>query len=492
MNSRLRSPATLISAIAIITLVYCLITFNAFPGDSLMYHLAFAARFWQLPGWPDYSGYFEPRYQGFPILWRVLMLPGLVSKEPRLLFLPNLLAMYLLCWSARKYLALSWSLCIVACLCFPVVLFGFASSMQDFFVGATALAGAIAVFAASLLPSAGESKRAWLAGLLFLGLCANVKYQGLILAVVILFLSLSFALIARISDPSQRYLPRWKTVKLWRPYPIVILLLISLLLFQPAVNLYRFKNPLYPNNAFLFKGPEPTGVSTIPYIPKLPLVYNGLTFASSALEIDPILRSSRRFLFQRSVHMQNPPDSGAQPADLFGNRWIITGGSYGFLFLLLFLLAFLSVTRPLKQRDHGLMLEAPAGNSIRSLQNRLMISFLVAIFLPQTMELRYYMYNLLVPSVVALSSPWPDLRRPARWLAALTVFGTVVLSFLLPMYFWVRTHNWLHERISWDPFFEVPTQQQCKRVDKEISGLNGERDLGIGSVKQSVLCHFKR
>lgn len=492
MNLRLRSPETLIRAIAVISLVYCLISFNAFPGDSLMYHIPFAARFWQPPGWPDYSGYFEGRYQGFPILWRIFMLPGMLFKAPRLLFLPNLLGMLLLCWSARRYLLLPWHLCLVACLCFPVVLFGFASSMQDFFVGATAVAGAIALFAASLLRDA-ESKRAWLAGLLFLALSSNVKHQGLILSAIILALSLGFTLAAKLADPDKRRQPlQLKRDRNLGSFPILATLLAILLFIQPLANLIRFNNPLYPNNVFIFKGSEPTGVSTLPYIPQIPIAYNALSFFSSALEIDPILRSSRRFLFQRTVHMQNPPDSMTQPADPLGNRWIITGGSYGVLYLLLVSIAVLSSIRSYRQRSTLAAKNSTQEVSRKCLQNRLMISLVATILLPQSLELRYYMYNLIVPALVAVSSPWPDLRQISRLLASATILGTLATSLLLPVYFWSRTGSWLHSRISWDPLYAAPSAQQCREIDDQIARISEDQDLRIGTVQESVVCHFQR
>jgi len=490
MHLRFRSPATLISTIAAITLVYCLITFNAFPGDSLMYHLPFAARFWRLPGLPDFTGYFDGRYLGFPILWRVFMLPGLLLKEPRLLFLPNLLGMFLLCWSARNYLLLSWPLCLIACLCYPVILFGFASSMQDFFVGAAAVAGAIALFAASLLPTA-DSKRAWLAGLLFLALSSNVKYQGLILSTIILLLSLGYALIPRLSDPSKRHqFLHFRRGKILGIFPLMIILLISLQFIQPLINLYRFHNPLYPNNVFVFKGPEPTGVSTLPYIPEIPIAYNGLSFFSSALEIDPILRSSRRLLFQRTVHMQNPPDSISQPADSLGNRWIITGGTYGLLYILLFSIATLSCIRTYRQRAKIAAQGSAQESYIKCLQYRLMISLVITILLPQTLELRYYMYNLMIPALVAVSSPWFDLRRYARLLASVTILGTLFTSIIIPLYFWSRTSIWLHSRISWVPMSNAPSPQQCREIGHQIA-TNRSFDLKVGSVRDSlILCYF--
>ena len=121
----------------------------------------------------------------------MLLGPGMMLHAPRLLFIPNLIALLMLCWSARTHLKLHWAVTIVAALSIPVVLYGFASSMQDFFVNACAAAGAISVFsyhsgftdrpAKTLIP-----------GLLMLALAANVKTQGLILATLVLALAVIF------------------------------------------------------------------------------------------------------------------------------------------------------------------------------------------------------------------------------------------------------------------------------------------------------------
>lgn len=398
------------------------------------------------------------------------------------MFVPNLFALACLCWCARRYLFLPWFASILASLCYPVVLFGFASSMQDFFVGSTALAGALALFAASLKPNPDQSRKAWLVGLLMLAFCANVKHQGLIISVVILALGLFFFLKEQQVPPfgSPRHLIR--VLSKAKVQSCLGVLLVLLIFAQPMVNIYRFRNPLYPNAFLFFKGPETTAVTRIPYIPKIPFIYNGVSFFSSALEIDPILRSSRGFLFQRTVHMQNPPESLRQPADPFGNRWIITGGSYGAMFALILFAAILALIR-----NKGVKMQPADGRYLCSMQSRLMISFLAMIFLPQTLELRYYMYNLLVPAFVAVSSPWPDIRFFSRWLCAFVLFLTMLATVALPFYFWTKTNTWMHSRVSWDPTIDFPSKQQCAKVNALLSG-NQHIDLGI--VKGSVMCQF--
>jgi hypothetical protein len=181
--------------------------------------------------------------------------------------------------------------------------------------------------------------------------------------------------------------------------------------------------------------------------------------------------------------MQNPPESLRQTADPFGNRWIITGGSYGIMFAMILSAAVLTVIRNKKQK-----IKSVDSNYLSAMQSRLMISFLVMIFLPQTLELRYYMYNLLVPAFVAVSSPWPDIRLISKWLCALVLFLTMLSTVTLPFYFWTRTNTWMHSRVSWDLTVDVPSKQQCDKANATLS-VNQHPDIGI--VKSTVLCQFK-
>jgi len=482
----------LICLMAILALIFSLLTFNAFPGDSLMYHLPFAIRFWHLDSWPDFTGYFEDRYQGFPILWRILLAPGLFFREPRLLILPNLLALAGLCWTARKYLFLSWPASILACLCFPVSLFGFASSMQDFFIGCTALSGALALFSANLQTSQTETKRAFLVGLAMLALSVNVKLQGFLLGVVILFLAAIFSF----SGPQSLF--PWRQGFHWQAlrfrvknnfrFLVTLVLLLCLIVAQPVSNLYRFQNPFFPISFGPFKGSEGSNISTIPYVPVIPVLYNGLTFLSSSLEIDPILRSAPGIFFRRSVHMQNPVESARQPADQFGNRWVITGGSNGILYAFILTGAVLSLWR--NRRLPGAEI-THRQRTVATIHFRLMLSFLVTLFLPQTLELRYYMYNLFVPCFVVISSPSRNLQRWMSWAMLAGTAFALLSAILVPFYFWIRTHIWLHEITSWDVLHARPSLQVCKQYVSQLQDEKQKRgSLSLGTVKVVVLCGF--
>jgi hypothetical protein len=153
------------------------------------------------------------------------------------------------------------------------------------------------------------------------------------------------------------------------------------------------------------------------------------------------------------------------------------------MFAMILSAAVLTVIRNKKQK-----IKSVDSNYLPAMQSRLMISFLVMIFLPQTLELRYYMYNLLVPAFVAVSSPWPDVRLISRWLCALVLLLTMLSTVALPYYFWTRTNTWMHSRVSWDLTVDIPSKQQCDKLNATLSAIQ-HPDIGI--VKRSVLCQFK-
>jgi hypothetical protein len=290
---------------ALITaLFFPLLLFDAFPADSLMYHLPFSARFLHLPGFPDFTNVTEGRYQGFPSLGRILLGPGLVWNHLRLFIIPNLLALALLACSCRRFLGISAALAICCCLTFPVALFGFRSSLQGFFVNAMVVAS-LCLFQPAAESGADPRPPAWilpwdLLGLLCLGLAANIKFQGLFMAVVVLMETLFFRWRDQPSSGFEPWLPRRGT--------IVLASLLAVLIFaQPLLNISRFGNPFYPVRILGLSGTEPPLSSPIQYVPRLPLLTNAASFLVSVTEVDPIIRSEAGFSFSRSWHNHNLP-----------------------------------------------------------------------------------------------------------------------------------------------------------------------------------------
>jgi hypothetical protein len=430
-----------------------ILLFDAFPADSLMYHLPFSARFLHLPGFPDLSNYFEGRYQGFPSLWRILLGPGLAWNHPRLFILPNLFALGALAYCCRRFLGLSAALVTCLCLAFPVVLYGFRSSLQDFFVNALVLTAAIIFLRSTVGFDSQVSQAKWLDhwdlfGLFCLALAANVKFQGLFIAVVVLVTGVAFR--------SYELCRKGRT-----PFPVMnrsraaAAILVMFVFLQPIMNVSRFGNPVYPIRLPMLGGPEPVHSTSIQYIPKIPLVSGPLSYLVSVLEIDPIMRTRAGFSFVRSWHNHNQPKPAFQPVPP-QYPWIVTGGSNGFLFLVILVGAFLSVY-PFGWRG------ALDLTSSLLLRRRLLMTSLLFMFLPQAMELRYYMTLLFIPSLVAVSGQASRLRQLMRWIVVAGLWFGLFASFLQPIYFWSKTGEWINARglLSPNVYRGLPAKEQC-------------------------------
>ena len=469
---------------AILAISLSILLFNAFPADSIMYHLPFTARFLNLPGFPDFTGYFEGRYQGFPSLWRILLGPGLAWNHPRLFIVPNLLALGLLAYCCRKLLGLSAALAICCCFTFPVALLGFRSSLQDFFVGVLVTIASITLFQVSYGFDRELRKPRWISrwdllGLTCLALAANVKFQGLFMAMLVL----TAALIFRFRDLNRN---GWIALPARKSQLAVATILSMLVFLQPALNTSRFGNPFYPVSVAGFNGTEPPTSAPIQYIPQIPLLKNAASYIVSALEIDPIIRSKAGWSFNRTWHNHNLPKPQYQP--IYPDyQWILTGGSNGLLFLLLFFGAFMSV--------YGWWREAPLPlTPLLILRRRLLNTSLLFMFMPQSMELRYYLISLFVPALVAVSGDATILRQVMRWAVVVGLWFTLILTFIQPIYFWTRTGDWMIARgqLSPDPYRRLPSVQQCVEQRRLWGGLiSTASDRKIDEVKASMSCHLR-
>jgi hypothetical protein len=440
---------------ALAALLLSLLLFDAFPGDSMHYHLPFAVRFLQLPHWPDFSGYHNGRFEGFPRLWRLLLGPGLLTMRPRLFILPNLVSFAFLIAVCRRYLRLSAPRTICCCFAFPVVLFGFRSSLQDFFLNTLLLAAAIILFAPRSAPLQGGGRPLvpllrWgeILALFCLGLAANVKYQGLFGACIIFAAWIVFRLLDQRRTRERWILDGFKLV--------VSFFLVVLIWAQPISNVVQFGNPVYPVRIVGLPGTERPTSSPIQYIPKLPLLSNAASYLVSVTEIDPIIRSTAGFNFQRSWHNHNLPKPQFLPGQGDYQSYILTGGSNGLLFVALFVMACLSLATSMKARD-------AMEDGLLQLRLRLMIVSVLFAFLPQSMELRYYMITLFTPALVAVSgqdNPW---RQPSRYLVVVGVWFSLFAPFLVPVYFWLRTGAWINANglLTPDVYRDLPPAKLC-------------------------------
>ncbi len=470
---------------AIAALFLSLLLFDAFPADSLMYHLPFSVRFLDLPGFPDFSNYHQGRYQGFPSLWRILLGPGLALKHPRLFILPNIAALGVLLYCSRRILRLSAAMTICCCFAFPVALLGFRSSLQDFFVNVMVLIASLALFQPASSLDGAIRKPFWISrwdllGLACLALAANVKFQGLFMAVLVLMAAVVF----RLQDLG---LKGRATGSLLKRRLVLAVLLIGLVFTQQILNTARFGNPFYPVSVLGLSGTERPTASPIKYIPRLPLLANAASFLVSATEVDPIIRSEAGFSFVRSWHNHNIPKAEFMPAPGEYQKYILTGGSNGLVFLAVLFGALLSAYG----REKGDQLQ---DLSMLTLKRRLLVSSFLFIFLPQSMEMRYYMITLFVLALVSVVGEPTPLRQVMRWIIVAAVWFALALSFLQPLYYWARTGEWISARglLSPDTYRSLPGKEKCLESRSLWGGpINHSSNPTVGDVQAAIGCHFR-
>jgi len=481
---------------AILATLLSVVWFNAFAGDSLKEHLPFSVRFWNIPGYPQSSEYMLGRYSGFPIVGRMLMGPGLALYAPRLLMLPNLIALAILCGCCKRILGISRAMTICCCLCFPVVFYGFGSSMQDFFVNAMVMSAAICLFtpkdtSRGLSVVQPHIERRDIFALAMLALASNTKFQGLFMASVVIFVAVA----TRFILPAFRQLrvPMEKTIvtdysvasRHYRMRWIAAVFILFLVYAQPVVNILRFSNPFYPVEAFGMPGTEKTYNTPVQYLPKIPVVYNYASFLSSALEIDPVIRSERGFRFKRSYHSRNIPKEEFKEPDNFGNMWILTGGSNGILYLLLLVGAIIGVIA-IPRSTSGL------NSAVIIANRRLMLSALIVCLLPQSIELRYYMYTLFVPALIAVNTPLLRLNKLMRLIVVAGLWILLASVIFEPLYFWSRTGKRLDDAISMDAYRGLPSEQECLSCGKlEDSAKSGKKELIMTDYGKAFQCQLR-
>ncbi len=469
---------------ALAAILLAVLIFDAFPADSIFYHLPFSVRSLYLPGFPDFANYMEGRYQGFPSLWRFFLGPGLIWENPRLFIVPNLVALGLLAYGCRRILALPLALVACCCLCFPIALYGFGSSAQDFFVNAMVLLASLALFQSSAGLEGNQRKPRWfgrwdLIGFLCLALAANVKFQGLFMAIVVI----AAAIVFRFKDIGFMTGGASKP----RNSQLVVATILGLLIFlQPILNTSRFGNPFYPIGILGLPGPEPRVDTPIQYLPKIPLLYNPLAYIVSVSEIDPIVRSMAGFSFTRSWNNHNKPKPEYQP--VFPDYpAVVTGGSNGLLFVVLFAGACFSVYPSGRKAPLEL-------TPLLILRRRLLLTSMLFMFLPQSMELRYYLVSLFTPALVAVGGNATKTRQVMRWLVVAGLWYAMYNPYLQPLYFWIRTGEWMSARgmMSPDLYRFLPPLQKCLEKYELWGGTSPTgHQRTITEIQTSLTCHFR-
>jgi len=456
----------------------------------MMYHIPFAVRFWGLKSFPGFTGLLDGRYNGFPILWRVLLGPGLISGFPRLFILPNIAALSLLVIVSKRYLKLSPALSICCCFTFPVAILVFRSSVQDFFVNGLLLTAAILFLAAPIVSLTTPERHKLgfsllnnrdILGLACLAFAANVKYQGL-MGSCIIFAAWLFFRYKDLRGASQQL----QLITSKRRVAISFLLVV-LIWAQPIVNTLVRGNPLYPVQIAGLPGTEPPTSSPIQYIPRIPLITNAASYFMSVTEIDPLIRSKEGWSFKRSWHNHNHAKGEFMPGPNDYKIYTLTGGSNGLLIITLMVLSWASLMEGAKNHE---MKTSP----LFKLRFRLLIASLCFMILPQSMELRYYMMTLFAPAMVAVSGDVNRWRQPSRYLVVIGVWFSLISPFLVPVYFWLRTGSWISADglLSPDVYRNLPSVRDCSLKVKSWGGpIKKTYPLTTMDAIEALGCHYR-
>lgn len=457
--------------LTVLALFISILLYRPWHWDATAYHLPFSARALGISRYQNISPILNHRYEGFPIFWRFALAPGLALNTPRLYILPNILAAIAASYSASVAFSFPWYLGIACTLCYPISLIGFASSYQDYFVSTMAFSGALLMFKAlySMFYSRNCAyQKQLILGLVFLSLAANTKIQGLLIASCILFAYyLSFVFLclrpSRADDGASFSMTSGKgyggkQAALTRIASILISLSIF---FQPISNIFEHQNPFYPFSTLGFRGSEPSYSTPLEYLPRIPLVSNMLSHFLSATELDPYILpgGDAQAPLLRSIDMAAKRNShgGGQPAAR-------TGGTLGPIYISLLVLSILSVRRLWSDPRMAISLSLHLAISLLSVQ-------LLLSALPQSLELRYYMICLYIPSFLAVYLPRSaDVKQAAKLILLLGLFiGILHLALQGRHLFFSATPFNLKQ--------ELPSSAECLRMGRLSLRADGSKTL---------------
>lgn len=424
------------------------IFFDAYIYDVLAYHGPFSAIAAGIRRLDSYrmSEFMHSRFVGFPLLWRWALAPGLALGMPRLLILPNLLALLALVWSARRTLSLPWPLAAATAFIFPISLFGFRSAYQDFFVAALLCAGVLSLISALQL----RSVRIAIQAVLLLWLPALTKYQGLFQAVVALILGIAACLLLELNSR--------KPWSLWWKGPLPVFL-AGLLLFalQPLHNLIALHNPFFPIATAFFTGPEPSYAEAPTYTSALAPFHALLNHLLSASELDWIARGVVPSYTLDQARAQTQYGGSLDPRAFIG--LVRTGGAFGPTYLMVIGAYIVSVAQAWKNHRSGCEAGAEAFAVLLGLPY-----LVLAAFLPQTHELRYYLALLILPALLALGWGWQHWSHRGIVVVLLGMLTiSFALNFIQPVHSTLRgllQGHGLGYAIRY-PSRDLPTPQQC-------------------------------
>jgi len=468
-----RQLASPLAWVALLSLLLSGIFFDAFIYDVLTYHGPFAAVATGLPRLSLYgmSEFMEHRFQGFPALWRWMLAPGLGLGLPRVMGVPNLLALLALVGAGVRCLRLPWRVGLAVALIYPIALFSFRSAYQDFFVGALTSAGILLVISAigQWRETGQGAGSAWLAVPLLVA-SSLTKYQGLFQAV--LGLALATGVVLALGWRRGREAETW-----WRgPLPalVVALLLCGL---HPLHNLLILHNPFFPIAVGPFSGPEIKGSDEIPaYTAALAPFHTFLNHWLSATEFDWVARGVVPAYNIDQGRAQTQYGGLIDPRAVTG--LVRSGGSFGPTYLAAMGAYAVAFSQALGEwrRKRGPSQEGWAVLAVAPF-------LLLAAGFPQSHELRYYLALLILPALTALGWGWQHWRR--RWIEAALVLAlsvSMLLNFIQPLHSTLKgiaAGRGLSYAIDY-PVRDLPTAQACLRQARHRQGPGDTLELPTG------------
>jgi len=427
---------------SITILVLSIVFFDAFIYDVLAYHGPFSVIATQVKGLSDIqlNQALLDRFQGFAPFWRLALYPSFVTGWPRLMLLPNLLVLSLLCWTIQKLKLLPWHLTVCAIFVFPVCLFSFRSGYQDFFVGAI-VSSSLVLLIYSIY---NRNLSITVIALLVSAFSSYTKYQGFMqsfLVVVVGYIALLFSHYASIRD--ARFGKRC----------FIILTCGLLLVSSHSIwNLFIHSNPFYPISVGPFEGPESNYTDSSTYTSFLYPLQGSLNHFLSSSELDWIFRG---VVPDYNIDMDRAQTQYGGLLDSKNATGLVrTGGTYGPAYLAAFLVFIYGILQKLKNLFKAKSID---GQDFLFLMTGTYV--LLASFLPQSHELRYYLSIFMLISIFSVSCLL-QFNQTNVVRAALLFFLSIscVLNFTQPLYSTVKTG--IGYAVGY-PSRDLPSVQQC-------------------------------
>ena len=427
---------------SIAVIVLSIVFFDAFAYDILAYHGPFSVIATKVKGLSSFQLDQESldRFQGFAPLWRFALYPSFAIGWPRLMLLPNLLILPLLCLIIQKVKILPWYLTVCTIFIFPISLFSFRSGYQDFFVGASVSASLIL-----LLYSIYYRKLPiTLIALLFSAFSSYTKYQGFMqsfLVIIVGYIALRFSHYASTRD--------LKFEKKCFAFLVVGLLLVS---SHSIWNLFVYSNPFYPISVGPFEGPESNYSSSSTYTSFLYPLQGSLNHFLSASELDWIFRG---VVPDYNIDMaRSQTQYGGLLDPKIATGLVRTGGTYGPAYLATFLAFMHGIFQKLR---HSFIVKSINGHDFLFLMTGTYV--LLASFLPQSHELRYYLSIFILISIFSTSYLLRiGCTRVLRSCLIFLLSISFVLNFLQPLH--ATAKNGFGYAIRY-PSRDLPSIQDC-------------------------------